>query len=120
VLGQWAALLVYAAIAFVIPFSLLIGTFVISTRSRRRAGDKEVPFESGVSSHRFTAGRFTVSYYLTAMLFIVFDIEIVFLYPLAVSLHALKWFGFAEMAGFVVLLAVAYVYVWKRGALEWR
>ena len=119
-LGQWAALLVYAAIAFVIPFSLLVGTFVVSTRSRRRAGDKEVPFESGVSAHTFTAGRFTVSYYLTAMLFIVFDIEIVFLYPLAVSLHALRGFGFAEMATFVVLLAVAYVYVWKRGALSWR
>jgi NADH-quinone oxidoreductase subunit A len=120
VLGHWAALLVYAAIAFVIPFSLLVGTFVVSTRGRRRPGDKSIPFESGVSSHTFTPGRFTVSYYLTAMLFIVFDIEIVFLYPLALRLHALKTFGLAEMVVFVVLLVVAYVYVWKRGALEWR
>ena len=119
-LGQWAALLVYAAIAFVIPFSLLVGTFAVSTRSRRQAGDKQIPFESGVSSHTFTPGRFTISYYLTAMLFIVFDIEIVFLYPLALDMHQLKWFGLAEMTTFVVLLVIAYVYVWKRGALEWR
>ncbi|HLK42585.1 MAG TPA: NADH-quinone oxidoreductase subunit A [Thermoleophilia bacterium] len=54
------------------------------------------------------------------MLFIVFDIEIVFLYPLALRLHALRWYGLAEMATFVVLLVVAYVYVWRKGALEWR
>jgi NADH-quinone oxidoreductase subunit A len=50
----------------------------------------------------------------------VFDIEIVFLYPLAVRLHQLKTFGLAEMTTFVVLLVIAYIYVWKRGALEWR
>ncbi len=119
-LGDWAALLVFAAIAFVIPFSLLVATFTLSTRTSRHAGDKSIPFESGVSSHTFIPGRFTISYYMTAMLFIVFDIEIVFLYPLALELHALKWFGLAEMVTFVVLLVVAYVYVWRRGALEWR
>jgi NADH-quinone oxidoreductase subunit A len=60
-----------------------------------------------------------VSFYLTAMLFIVFDIEIVFLYPLAVQLHALGWFGFAELAFFVLILLVAYVYIWRKGALNW-
>ena len=64
-------------------------------------------------------GRFPVKYYLTAMLFIVFDIEIVFLYPLAVQLHALGWFGFAELAFFIVILLVAYVYIWRKGALNW-
>ena len=113
-LGDWAALLVFAAIAFVIPFSLLVATFTLSTRTSRHAGDKSIPFESGVSSHTFVPGRFTISYYMTAMLFIVF------LYPLALELHALKWFGLAEMVTFVVLLVVAYVYVWRRGALEWR
>jgi NADH-quinone oxidoreductase subunit A len=120
VLGDWAALLVFAAIALLIPVSLIGATFALSTRAPRRAGDKRVPFESGVSSHTFTPGRFTISYYLTAMLFIVFDIEVVFLYPLAVELHALKTYGLVEMVTFVVLLVVAYVYVWKRGALEWR
>ena len=120
VLGHWAALLVFAVIAFVIPLSLLMATFVLSTRTPRRAGDKQIPFESGVSTHTFVPGRFTISYYLTAMLFIVFDIEIVFLYPLALELHALKWFGLSEMVTFVTLLVVAYVYVWRRRALEWR
>ena len=119
-LGHWAAVLVYSAIAMAIPLSLLFATFALDTRSKRRAGDKRIPFESGVSASGFRAHRFTVSYYLTAMLFIVFDIEIVFLYPLALRMHALGTFGFAEMAVFVVLLVVAYVYIWKKGALEWR
>jgi NADH-quinone oxidoreductase subunit A len=63
--------------------------------------------------------RYTVSFYLTAMLFIVFDIEIVFLYPLAVQLNALGWFGFVELLFFVIILLVAYVYIWRKGALEW-
>ncbi len=119
-LGHWAAVLVYSAIAMAIPLSLLFATFALDTRSKRSAGDKRIPFESGVSSSGFRAHRFTVSYYLTAMLFIVFDIEIVFLYPLALRMHVLGSFGFAEMAVFVVLLVVAYVYIWKKGALEWR
>jgi NADH-quinone oxidoreductase subunit A len=79
-----------------------------------------VPFESGVSLGPPKQQRFTVSFYLTAMLFIVFDIEIVFLYPLAVELNALGWFAFFELLFFVAILAVAYVYIWRKGALEWR
>ena len=112
-------MLVFAAIALAIPLSLLFATFALDTRSKRRAGDKTIPFESGVSAGTFRAQRFTISYYLTAMLFIVFDIEIVFLYPLAVQLHALGWFGFVEFGFFILILAVAYVYVWRKGALEW-
>jgi NADH-quinone oxidoreductase subunit A len=61
-----------------------------------------------------------VSFYLTAMLFIVFDIEIVYLYPLGVVLEGLGWFGFAEFAFFIGILALAYVYIWRKGALRWR
>ncbi len=64
-------------------------------------------------------GRFPVKYYLTAMLFIVFDIEIVFLYPWAVTFDALGIFGLVEMLLFIATLLVAYVYVWRRGGLEW-
>ena len=104
-----------------IPASLVAATFLLSTRAPRRAGDKEVPFESGVSSHTFTPGRFTISYYLTAMLFIVFDIEVVFLYPVGVLVHATKSvFVLAEILVFVVLLLVALVFVWRRGALDWK
>ena len=64
--------------------------------------------------------RFTVSFYLTAMLFILFDIEIVFLYPLAVIINELAWFGFLEFLVFLGILLLAYVYIWRKGALEWR
>ena len=64
-------------------------------------------------------GRFPVKYYLTAMLFIIFDIEIVFLYPWAVAFDRLGVFGFVEMVLFIVTLGVAYAYVWRRGGLEW-
>jgi len=119
-LGDWAAVLVFAVIAMAIPLSLLFATFALDTRSKRRAGDKRIPFESGVSANEFHAHRFTISYYLTAMLFIVFDIEIVFLYPLAVILHSLAWFGFVEFLVFLGILLLAYVYIWRKGALEWR
>ena len=81
---------------------------------------RTIPFESGVSLGQPREQRFTISFYLTAMLFIVFDIEIVFLYPLAVILHQLAWFGFLEFLFFVVILVVAYVYIWRKGALEWH
>ncbi len=118
-LGEWAAILVYAAVALAIPTGMLVGPMALR-RYGRRAANKTIPFESGVSSNSFRANRFTVSYYLTAMLFIVFDIEVVFLYPLAVRVDELALFGLAEMAVFVALLFVAYVYVWRRGALEWQ
>ena len=119
-LGDWAAVLVFAVIAMAIPLSLLFATFALDTRSKRRAGDKRIPFESGVSANEFHAHRFTISYYLTAMLFIVFDIEIVFLYPLAVQLRELALFGFMELLVFVALLGIGYVYIWRKGALEWK
>ncbi len=64
-------------------------------------------------------GRFPVKYYLTAMLFIVFDIEIIFLYPWAVAFDGLGIFGLIEMVLFIVTVLVAYAYVWRRGGLEW-
>jgi NADH-quinone oxidoreductase subunit A len=80
-----------------------------------------IPFESGVSAGPPRQDRrFTVSFYLTAMLFILFDIEIVFLYPLAIQLNALGWFGLGEFLAFVAILFVAYVYIWRKGALEWH
>ena len=87
-------------------------------RAPRRA--RYTPFESGVAVGPPQQQRFTISFYLTAMLFIVFDIEIVFLYPLAVVLNELAWFAFLEFLFFIAILVVAYVYVWRKGALEWQ
>src|SRR5215212_3978263 len=98
---------------------MVVMSFVFATRPKRRTRARGIPFESGVSTGPPTQQRFTVSFYLTAMLFIVFDIEIVFLYPLAVVLNQLAWFGFFELLVFIVILALAYVYIWRKGALEW-
>ena len=76
-------------------------------------------FDAGVSQGPMQAHRFHGRFYPTAMLFRVFDIVMVFLYPLAVQLNALGWFGFVEFLFFVVILLVAYVYIWRKGALEW-
>jgi NADH-quinone oxidoreductase subunit A len=120
-LDDWFPFLVYAVFAAAIPASMLVFSFVFSTRRTARAPRAQrMPFESGVSTGPPKQQRFTVSFYLTAMLFIVFDIEIVFLYPVAVILDEVGAFALAEFGFFIGILVIAYVYVWKRGALEWR
>ena len=81
---------------------------------------KREPYECGLPSEVTRNFRFGVSFYLVAMLFILFDIEVIFLYPVAVQLKAFGTFALVETIVFVALLAVAFVYVWRRGALEWR
>src|SRR5947209_123961 len=103
-LSSWLPFLIYGVFALAIPASMMVMSFKLSQRPARRTRARSVPFESGVSRGQMKPQRFSVSFYLTAMLFIVFDIEIVFLYPLAVQLHALGWFAFAELGGFVLVL----------------
>ena len=76
-------------------------------------------FECGNPPTGSAWGRFSVKFYLTAILFIVFDVEVVFLYPWAVMFRRLGWFGLAEMLVFVAVLGLALLYVWRKGALEW-
>src|SRR5262245_57568505 len=99
---------------------MILFSFAFAQRPRKRTRVREIPFESGVSTGPPPTQRFTISFYLTAMLFIVFDIEIVFLYPLAVILHELAWFGFVEFVFFIAILALGYVYIWRKGAPDWR
>jgi len=120
VLRNWLPFLLYGSFALAIPASMIFASFAFATRPSRRTRARGIPFESGVSTEPLKRQRFTVSFYLTAMLFILFDIEIVFLYPLAVILNEIGWFGFAEFVFFLVILLVAYVYVWRKGALEWQ
>ena len=120
-LSDWLPFLIYALLAAAIPATMIFFSFAFATRPRTRTKQRMLPFESGVSRDApGTERRFTVSFYLTAMLFILFDIEIVFLYPLAVQLNALGWFGLVEFLTFVAILGVAYVYIWRKGALEWH
>jgi NADH-quinone oxidoreductase subunit A len=119
-LGDWFPFLVYGLFALAIPGSMILMSFLFATRPRRGARARVIPFESGVSTGPPRQQRFTISFYLTAMLFIVFDIEIVFLYPIAVRLVDIGWFAVAEFGFFIAILVIAYVYVWGKGALEWR
>ena len=81
---------------------------------------KVEPYECGLPSEVTSTFRFGISFYLIAMLFILFDIEVVFLYPVAVGLRAFGSFALGETIVFIVLLFVAFAYVWRRGALEWK
>ena len=119
-LGDWASLLIYLLFAALVAGSLLYASVALGTRGVREGRQKSYSFESGVSPGSFQPTNLSVNYYLTAMLFIVFDIEIVYLYPLGVVLKKLGWFGFAELGFFIAILALAYVYIWRKGALKWR
>ena len=87
---------------------------------RRPSKVKSEPYECGLPSEVQRSMRFQISFYLIAMLFILFDIEVAFLYPIAIELRAYGTYALAETIVFVVLLLVAFVYVWRRGALQWR
>ncbi len=87
---------------------------------RRAASHKQDPYECGLPSEIKQEMRFGISFYLIAMLFILFDIEVVFLYPIAIELRAYGGYALAESIVFIALLLVAFIYVWRRGALEWR
>jgi len=118
-LRDWLPFLIYGFFALMIPATMIGASFVFAQRPQRRTRARGIPFESGVSQGVMRPQRFTISFYLTAMLFIVFDIEIVFLYPWAVHNDALGVFGLVEMVLFIVTVFIAYAYVWRRGGLEW-
>jgi NADH-quinone oxidoreductase subunit A len=97
----------------------VLNTF-LGPRRRPRVKSKADPYECGLPSDIQRGFRFGISFYLIAMLFILFDIEVVFLYPVAVQLRSFGTFALVETIVFIVLLLIAFVYVWRRGALEWR
>ena len=94
-------------------FSSLLGP-------RKPSAVKSENFECGSEAVGSAHGRFAVKFYVVALLFIVFDVEAVFLYPWAVNFQTLGWFGFAEMALFAATLVIGLIYVWKKGALDWE
>jgi NADH-quinone oxidoreductase subunit A len=115
----YTPVLVLAAIAAAFAiFSVVMSTGVGPRRYNRAKLDS---YECGIepTPQPMGGGRFPIKYFITAMMFIVFDIEIVFLYPWAVRFDSLKAFGLAEMVLFIVTVFVAYAYVWRRGGLDW-
>jgi NADH-quinone oxidoreductase subunit A len=99
---------------------LLFSVLNLFLGQRRPNRSKQSPYECGLPSDIQRGFRFGISFYLIAMLFILFDIEVIFLYPIAVQLRAFGTFAMSETVVFVVLLMIAFLYVWRRGALEWR
>lgn len=97
--------------------ALLLGTLL---RPRRSYAQKLYPYESGNPPVGEPGNRFSVRFYIIAMLFVVFDVEAVFLYPWAVAYDKLGMFGFVEMMLFMFILLVGYIYVWKKGAFRWE
>jgi NADH-quinone oxidoreductase subunit A len=118
-MDTYVPILVLGAISFGFA-AISIGAWAV-TGPKRYNRAKLDAYECGIepTPQPVGGGRFPVKYYLTAMLFIVFDIEIVFLYPWAVMFDSLGIFGLVEMVLFIVTLLVVYAYVWRRGGLEW-
>ncbi len=117
-LGSYLPALVFLALGLVVGGVLTVLNGIIGPK--RPGTVKEQPYECGLPSEVTSNFRFGISFYLIAMLFILFDIEVVFLYPVAVQLEAFGVFALIEIMVFIFLLFVAFVFVWRRGALEWR
>jgi NADH-quinone oxidoreductase subunit A len=113
----------YLPILILIVFAVGLGFLVIILGTifgpRRPSQKKSMPYESGMVPYGPGSRRMNVRYYLIAVLFILFDIEAIFLYPWAVILRDLKMFGFWEMLVYIGIMLVGFFYVWKKGALDW-
>ena len=109
--------LVQIVIAVVVAGALVALSYLIGKRVKDRV--KDSPYECGIAPTGSARERFSVKFYLVGIVFILFDIEAVFLYPWAVVYRELKMFAFVEMLLFVVLILVGFFYVWKKGALDW-
>lgn len=117
-MNQYLGLLILMVMVAGFLVTMLILSSVLGPKNRNRT--KQLPFECGsVSVGSIKDQRFNVRFYLVAMLFILFDIEVIFMYPWAVVLRDLGWFGFFEMFSFMLVLVVGLIYVWRKGALDW-
>lgn len=110
------AIFVAVAVAAALLFSVLPGLLA----QRKPNAEKSKAYECGVEPTGALSGRFPVKFYLIAMLFVIFDVEAASFYPWAVQMHQLRTFGLVEMIVFVIVLAIGYAYVWKKGGFQWR
>jgi NADH-quinone oxidoreductase subunit A len=115
--ANWLVIAIYFGIAVGLAVSMMLLPALF--RPKNPNATKATPYESGMPPIGQAQSRYTIRYYLVAMLFVVFDIEAVFFYPWAVAFNQIGWYGMIEMVLFIVLLLVAYVYAWRKGALDW-
>jgi NADH-quinone oxidoreductase subunit A len=120
-LTSYGPALVFLAIGLIVATAFGMAPRLLGPRRAAASRQSQLtPYECGLPSEVTRSFRFGISFYLIAMLFILFDIEVVFLYPIAVQLRAFGTFALVETAVFIALLMVAFAYVWRRGALEWK
>ena len=115
---EYVPILIMMILAILIALLIVGASYLLGNRISNRV--KLSTYECGMQTIGPTRMRIKIRYYLTAMLFLIFDIEILFLYPWAVVAGSLKLFGFLEMLVFIIILFIGYVYVWRKGALEWE
>jgi len=117
-LREYFPILVFLAIAGVVSLAMVAASLLIAWQ--RPSKEKLSPYECGFEPFGDARVRFDVRYYLVAILFIIFDLEVAFLFPWAVSLGDIGIFGFWSMVVFLAVLTVGFIYEWKKGALEWE
>lgn len=115
---EYLGILIFLVLSIVFAGGVLLLSYLVGRRSETR--EKLMPYECGVDPVGDARVRFSVKFYLVAMLFIVFDLESVFLYPWAVIYRELGIFGFIEMLIFIIILVIGFIYVWGKGALDWE
>ena len=117
-LSNYLPVLIFVIISLAIAVIVIVLGYVLGTR--RPDSEKLSPYECGFESFEDARMKFDVRYYLVAILFIIFDLEIAFLFPWAIVLNQIGLFGFASMAIFLGILVIGFIYEWKKGALEWE
>ena len=117
-LSDYVPLLIYAAIVVAAVGLVITLSYLLGPSKRYR--NKLLPYESGIIPEAPARQRMSVRFYLTAMLFIIFDVETIFFYPWAVLLHQLRWYGVIEMLVFIGILTVALAHIWRKGGFEWE
>ena len=117
-LQHYLPILVFFAVALGLSVVMVVLPFIVSLR--RPDQEKLSAYECGFEAFSDARGKFNVRFYLVAILFIIFDLEIAFLFPWAVSLGKIGFFGFWSMMIFLVVLTIGFIYEWKKGGLEWE
>ena len=117
-LNNYLPVLIFLGIAIGLSFVIIILPFLVAVRKPDK--EKLSQYECGFDGVGNSRNEFDVQFYLVAILFIIFDLEIAFLFPFAVSLKTIGVFGFWSMMVFLTLLTIGFIYEWKRGALEWK
>jgi NADH-quinone oxidoreductase subunit A len=117
-LDNYLPILIFIAIGIAIGVLPILAGFLLGPH--KPDSEKLSPYECGFEAFEDSRMKFDVRYYLVAILFIIFDLEIAFLFPWAVVLHSIGLFGFVAMMIFLAILVIGFIYEWKKGALEWE